>query len=223
MLAALCVEGRRPAAVARHDIRGRCAFFVCRVGMAEIAVALVMLAGAGGGLYWYVESQKAKGAAPATASPQEAPAEKMAVTVASGGMATPTGTGATSIGATPVVQTSIAATIVPHSDPIPPPAAAQAQVQTAAAAQGAPPPSNPCVTSEWSAWSACDPGQGQQRQTRTVTSGDCTGVDLVQTQPCPVDAQAGPWGQWGQCDPLTGYQTRTRSVASESLNGGAPA
>ena len=191
--------------------------------MAEIAVALVMLAGAGGGLYWYVQSQKAEGAAPATASPQEAPAEKVAVTVASGSMATPTGTGATSIGATPVVQTSIAATIVPLSDPIPPPAAAQAQVQTAAAAQGAPPPPNPCVTSEWSAWSACDPSQGQQRQTRTVTSGDCTGVDLVQTQPCPVDAQAGPWGQWGQCDPLTGYQTRTRSVASESLNDGTPA
>lgn len=189
--------------------------------MAEIAVALAMLAGAGGGLYWYVESQKGESPAPPKkdAAAQQPPSKKMDVTVASGGSAMPTGTGATSIGAAPVVQTSIASTIVPLSDPITPPAAAQAQVQ----ASGAPAPSNPCVTSDWSAWSACDPSQGLQQQTRTVTSGDCTGVDMVQTQPCPVDAQAGPWGQWGPCDPLTGYQTRTRSVVSESLNGGAPA
>ena len=130
-----------------------------------------------------------------------------------------TGTSVTALPSTPITQTTIPATIVPSGTPLAPPAAAAAQVQQATGA----PPANPCQTSDWGPWGPCDQNMGNKSRTRTVTSGDCTGVELTSVDICPVDAQAGPWSAWGPCDPMTGTQTRTRSIVSESMNGGVAA
>ena len=189
--------------------------------MAEIAVAVLMLAGAGGGLWWYLEEGKTPVAKATKPSTKSSVGAKVPVTVPLDAAAAPTGTTTTSIGATPITQTTIQSTIVPQSSPISP---ADSVAAAASAPTAAPTPAPaPCVTSDWGAWGACDPNMGQQQRTRTVTSGDCTGVDLVATQNCAVDAVAGPWGNWGTCDQGNGTQTRTRSVQSESINGGAPA
>jgi len=80
---------------------------------------------------------------------------------------------------------------------------------------------------DWQAWESCDVTCGGGTTTRTRScSGDCTGIDLQQTEtcnpdPCPIDGVLLEWSPWSACSVTCGEgQTKRTRTCADELHGG---